>query len=101
MMLFFTMNDVVTKIVEQSPALGVMVVIVIIFLRHIRGEREQQNLFFSQIHEDNLAARHQMRDALEKNSGTIIENVRVTTKNTETLDRLARTIEKCDMKGLP
>jgi len=94
------MEQIAIRLVEQSPAVGATVFLVILFLRHIRTEREQQNIFFRQIHEDNLTAREQTRDAIEKNSATIIESVRVTARNTETLDRLSRAIETCSLKEI-
>lgn len=108
-MLGISMEQYVQKLVEQAPAIGALVIIVMLFLRHIRSDREQQNRFFDQLqasqnrvfeqmHSDNMTARGETRSAIERNSNTITENVRVTTRNTETIERLARAIERCEIK---
>lgn len=94
------MEQVVQKLIEQAPGVAALIVLVMLFLRHIRSEREQQNKFFEQIHADNTEARKDMKTAIERNTVTITDNVRVTSKNTDTIDRLARAIERCEIRGV-
>lgn len=80
------MDQALLKIIEQSPSMGFCLVLVLMFLKHIRDDRKLQSDQSGSQHRDNLESQEHTRDAIK-------DNVRVTAENTKTLERLSHAIE--------
>lgn len=63
------MDTLVKELLTTGGPLGVLVLVVIFFLKHLRAEAELNRQLFKEIHADHMAARIEMRnDARETNA---------------------------------
>lgn len=102
------MDNALINIVKELPAAGAIIVVVILFIRFIKdvmadqkSEREQTKSFFKEIHAEHLDARQLTRLALEKHAEITLQNIIATQKNTDTLERLSLSIERCGTRVEP
>lgn len=80
------MDQLLTKLAVEVPALMVMVIIVFLFLKHLRG----QNEFIQTLHRESMEARVRTCAVIERNS-------EVSGENTVALAEVARALR--DLRG--
>lgn len=102
------MDTVLLSIVKDLPGAGAIIITVILFIRFIKNvlddqksEREATKAWFKEIHSEHLDARQLTRLALEKHADITLQNIIATQKNTDTLERLSLSIERCGVRVDP
>jgi hypothetical protein len=87
------MDKIIEKTLEQSPMVGLLVLVVWMFLKHLRDQATEQRALFDQIHSENMEARRHSQEVIEKNTQSNVRldsTVQGNTKATEELARLMR-----------
>ncbi len=70
----FVMEIFIEKLLSQGSPLVVLVVVVVVFLKHIAAEGKQMRSMFEEMHNDHMTARKEVRETLEKNTSAMMEN---------------------------
>lgn len=91
-------NDVIPKLIEQVPAVAAILILVIIFIKFIEGERSNAQLFFKQLHQSHLDARKEAMDRMQGNTEALKENIIATIRNTDQLSQLSRIVDSWDRR---
>lgn len=91
-------SDVMTNVLLQVPALGVVVYLVIHFLAYLKTSREDERVFMTDLVKDQSST-------IERNSNTIKRSYESIDENTKVLARTQLVIEqhiaKCPLQGVP
>jgi hypothetical protein len=102
------MDPVIIKLLAEMPTAAAVIITMVILIKFLKDERAEQrqerqatHTFFKDIHAEHLYAREQTRMALEKHSDVTQQNVIATQRNTDTLDRLSASIERCGLRVEP
>ena len=88
--------SVLPKLIEQLPAVAAIIVVVMIFIRFLEGDRKVSREFFTQLHEAHLEARKQSTDQIHDNTEALRDNAVATTRNSAMINDLTRIIDRLD-----
>ena len=88
--------DVLSEIMRQLPAVGAIIVLVLIFIRYLETQQIVTREFFQTLHSQHLEARKQTDQRLEENSVALRENLTATVRNTGQISDLSRIIDRLD-----
>lgn len=89
-------TTVLPKLLEQLPAVAAIIVVVLIFIRFLEGDRKVSREFFMQLHEAHLEARKQSTEQIHDNTEALRDNAVATTRNTGMINDLTRIIDRLD-----
>ena len=85
-----------TKLIEQLPAVAAVIIIVLIFIKFLEGDRKVSREFYLQLHEEHLEARKETQLRISENTDALKENVVATTRNSGLIADLSRIIDRMD-----
>lgn len=83
--------ELIKQLALQVPALVVLAIIVYVFLNHIKDSQDNSLKRMSEMHDENMEARHQSRDIIQKNTEAWAKSLSVCDKM---LEKMADVLEK-------
>lgn len=85
------MDALLEKMLTNGSPLVVLVVIVYVFLKHIKENNAEMRELLKQFHGEHILARKETTDAVEKNTSAMMEN-------TMAVRALAESVRACPLK---
>ena len=89
------MEDLLKELVKNAPWAAVVLLIVVLFMKHLKNRDEELAKKFQAFHDEHIYARSQTTDAVQRNTNMLETNVSATDHNSHAIE-----LQAVAMQGL-